>query len=231
MAFTANGSGPIASRASAASSGANHARSSPRTAARRLARRDRGGRGVRADRTPDARAAGRDPAADAAGRGRAPQAARSANDRARHPDPRSPIGEGPALDQAASSDRACRPAASGPGGCRGQRGRRPLQAPDRRWRHRSATARHTPGGALALVQGEGAARSGDAGDQGRHSSPLAVRGARVRLDKLLGREKWHQTGTGWSRAPSTTPTTALRRCSGSSRACQARPADRASCLR
>jgi vacuolar iron transporter family protein len=29
------------------------------------------------------------------------------------------------------------------------------------------------------------------------SSPLAVPGARARLDKILGREKWHRTGGGW----------------------------------
>ncbi len=29
------------------------------------------------------------------------------------------------------------------------------------------------------------------------SAPLAVPGARARLDRILGREKWHQTGGGW----------------------------------
>src|SRR5207302_6363561 len=29
------------------------------------------------------------------------------------------------------------------------------------------------------------------------SAPLAVPGARARLDRILGREKWHRTGGGW----------------------------------
>src|SRR4051794_9524295 len=32
---------------------------------------------------------------------------------------------------------------------------------------------------------------------GSSSAPLAVPGARARLDRILGREKWHRTGGGW----------------------------------
>ncbi len=39
-------------------------------------------------------------------------------------------------------------------------------------------------------------RSGSS-DSGRDAAPLAVPGARDRLDRILGREKWHQTGGGW----------------------------------
>jgi VIT1/CCC1 family predicted Fe2+/Mn2+ transporter len=39
--------------------------------------------------------------------------------------------------------------------------------------------------------------SGDgSGGEGR-TAPLAVPGAKARLDKILGREKWHRTGGGW----------------------------------
>ena len=44
-------------------------------------------------------------------------------------------------------------------------------------------------------------RSGGDGDgargRGSRDAPLAVPGARARLDRILGREKWHQTGSGW----------------------------------
>jgi VIT1/CCC1 family predicted Fe2+/Mn2+ transporter/ferritin-like protein len=44
-------------------------------------------------------------------------------------------------------------------------------------------------------------RSGGDGDgdgpRGSREAPLAVPGARARLDRILGREKWHQTGGGW----------------------------------
>jgi vacuolar iron transporter family protein len=39
-------------------------------------------------------------------------------------------------------------------------------------------------------------RSGSS-DRGGDAAPLAVPGARARLDRILGREKWHQTGGGW----------------------------------
>ncbi len=45
--------------------------------------------------------------------------------------------------------------------------------------------------------------SGGAGDGsappggGRSEAPLAVPGARARLDRILGRERWHRTGGGW----------------------------------
>ncbi|MDQ2759136.1 MAG: VIT1/CCC1 transporter family protein [Actinomycetota bacterium] len=34
-------------------------------------------------------------------------------------------------------------------------------------------------------------------DSGTPEPPLAVPGARARLDRILGRERWHQTGGGW----------------------------------
>jgi vacuolar iron transporter family protein len=40
-------------------------------------------------------------------------------------------------------------------------------------------------------------RSGSGGDGSRSDPPLAVPGARARLDRILGRESWHQTGGGW----------------------------------
>jgi vacuolar iron transporter family protein len=40
-------------------------------------------------------------------------------------------------------------------------------------------------------------RSGSGGDGARSDAPLAVPGARARLDRILGREKWHRTGGGW----------------------------------
>jgi VIT1/CCC1 family predicted Fe2+/Mn2+ transporter/rubrerythrin len=48
-------------------------------------------------------------------------------------------------------------------------------------------------------------RSGDSGANGApgapgpssSTTPLAVPGARTRLDRILGREKWHRTGGGW----------------------------------
>jgi vacuolar iron transporter family protein len=40
-------------------------------------------------------------------------------------------------------------------------------------------------------------RSGSGGDRSRSDAPLAVPGARARLDRILGRESWHQTGGGW----------------------------------
>jgi vacuolar iron transporter family protein len=40
------------------------------------------------------------------------------------------------------------------------------------------------------------ARIGEPGP-GFDPAPLAVPGARVRLDRILGREKWHRTGGGW----------------------------------
>jgi VIT1/CCC1 family predicted Fe2+/Mn2+ transporter/rubrerythrin len=42
-------------------------------------------------------------------------------------------------------------------------------------------------------------RSGSGSDDGdgASASPLAVPGAQARLDRILKREKWHQSGTGW----------------------------------
>jgi VIT1/CCC1 family predicted Fe2+/Mn2+ transporter len=41
-------------------------------------------------------------------------------------------------------------------------------------------------------------RAGGDGDGGRGAdAPLAVPGARARLDRILGRERWHRTGGGW----------------------------------
>jgi VIT1/CCC1 family predicted Fe2+/Mn2+ transporter/rubrerythrin len=40
-------------------------------------------------------------------------------------------------------------------------------------------------------------RSSGGGAPESDGAPLAVPGARARLDRILGREKWHQTGGGW----------------------------------
>ena len=38
---------------------------------------------------------------------------------------------------------------------------------------------------------------GEGGRRSARDAPIAVPGARARLDRILGREKWHQTGGGW----------------------------------
>jgi VIT1/CCC1 family predicted Fe2+/Mn2+ transporter len=38
---------------------------------------------------------------------------------------------------------------------------------------------------------------GDGGQSASVASPLAVPGAQAKLDRILGREKWHRTGGGW----------------------------------
>jgi vacuolar iron transporter family protein len=43
----------------------------------------------------------------------------------------------------------------------------------------------------------GGDRGDGAGAESASSTPLAVPGARTRLDRILGREKWHRTGGGW----------------------------------
>ena len=48
----------------------------------------------------------------------------------------------------------------------------------------------------AVEPGPAGARSGSGG-QSYDGGPLAVPGARARLDRILGREKWHRTGGGW----------------------------------
>lgn len=57
-----------------------------------------------------------------------------------------------------------------------------------------------PGADGASIAG-GASTAGGApdagGGPGRSEPPLAVPGARARLDRILGREKWHRTGGGW----------------------------------
>ncbi|MBV8954389.1 MAG: VIT1/CCC1 transporter family protein [Solirubrobacterales bacterium] len=46
--------------------------------------------------------------------------------------------------------------------------------------------------------GDGARAAGARGDFGSsREAPIAVPGARDRLDRILGREKWHRTGGGW----------------------------------
>jgi vacuolar iron transporter family protein len=46
--------------------------------------------------------------------------------------------------------------------------------------------------------GDGGRAAGAGGDFGSsREAPLAVPGARARLDRILGREKWHRTGGGW----------------------------------
>jgi VIT1/CCC1 family predicted Fe2+/Mn2+ transporter len=51
--------------------------------------------------------------------------------------------------------------------------------------------------------GDGSARGGAAGTSGGADggpsidAPIAIPGARARLDRILGREKWHRTGGGW----------------------------------
>src|SRR5436305_11726979 len=50
----------------------------------------------------------------------------------------------------------------------------------------------------SLAVQEMRAGGSDGGDAASSSSaPLAVPGARARLDRILGREKWHRTGGGW----------------------------------
>jgi VIT1/CCC1 family predicted Fe2+/Mn2+ transporter len=44
-----------------------------------------------------------------------------------------------------------------------------------------------------IRDGEGRSRGTDGGE----GPPIAVPGARARLDRILGREKWHRTGGGW----------------------------------
>ncbi len=44
---------------------------------------------------------------------------------------------------------------------------------------------------------DGARDGGARGDGPRSDPPLAVPGARARLDRILGREKWHRSGGGW----------------------------------
>ncbi len=39
--------------------------------------------------------------------------------------------------------------------------------------------------------------AGETGPQARAIEPLAAPGARTRLDRILGREKWHRSGGGW----------------------------------
>jgi vacuolar iron transporter family protein len=56
---------------------------------------------------------------------------------------------------------------------------------------------------LAVQDIRSGSGSADGGRQGGESGrgfdamPLAVPGARVRLDRILGRERWHRTGGGW----------------------------------
>jgi VIT1/CCC1 family predicted Fe2+/Mn2+ transporter len=55
--------------------------------------------------------------------------------------------------------------------------------------------------AVADIRSGGGSRAGD-GDGGPpvpalDAAPLAVPGAQTRLDRILGREKWHRTGGGW----------------------------------
>jgi VIT1/CCC1 family predicted Fe2+/Mn2+ transporter/rubrerythrin len=49
----------------------------------------------------------------------------------------------------------------------------------------------------AMAVEEIRAGGSDAGSASRVTAPLAVPGARARLDRILGRERWHRTGGGW----------------------------------
>ena len=112
----------------------------------------------------------------------------------------------PLVAAPAGPDRADRPAAGGPRGGRGRGGRRSLQAVDRR---RAVTDRllreirkEERSHSLAVQE----IRGGHVADDGElpvkppppgRDAPIAVPGARTRLDRILGREKWHRTGGGW----------------------------------
>jgi VIT1/CCC1 family predicted Fe2+/Mn2+ transporter len=50
--------------------------------------------------------------------------------------------------------------------------------------------------AVADLRAGGGAGSGGAGSGG-DGGPIAIPGARQRLDNILGREKWHRSGAGW----------------------------------
>ena len=119
-----------------------------------MARRDRRGPGLRADRAARARPRGWDPAAHGAGGGGSPRPPRGAHGRAGHTGSacrkRAPV----VVAASAGSDCAGRPAAGRSRGGRGRGGRRPLQASDGRSDHRRTAAGHPQGGARALPRGE-----------------------------------------------------------------------------
>ncbi len=48
-----------------------------------------------------------------------------------------------------------------------------------------------------MRSGEGSVDGGLSADPVFPDEPPAIRGARTRLDRILGREKWHRTGGGW----------------------------------
>ena len=168
-----------------------------------MARRDPRGLGLRADRPPDARS--RRPRSCAGWpRPRAATAgawssgcASSDIDR-----PGTRQRARAAVAAPAGPDRSRRSAAGRARGGRGRRGRRPLQALDRRPRRptrccatsarRSARTRW-PSQEMRAGGSDGGGQDGRRGVDAR----LAVPGAQARLDRILGREKWHRTGGGW----------------------------------
>ena len=159
------------------------------------------GRRVRPDRPADAGAESGNPA-----RWRRPRAATASDSRSgcgsSTSRSRRRTRSSSAMAPPAGADRAGRPPARRAGGGRGRGGRRLLQALDRRSDDRQAAARHPQGGALPLAGRPGHARLDRRSERGAlepisPATPLAVPGARTRLDRILGREKWHTTGGSW----------------------------------
>ncbi len=197
-----------------------------------LARRDPGRAHVRADRRAAARARGRDPAPDGRRRGQPP-------DRLEQRMRELGIEIPPRTASTSRCGCACRRGSRPSTGCWPRarrprtRGRRPLQALHRRRRDRRL---------LRDIRREERAHSRAVSDiragslwtrRRRRRQPAGVErrpaAGRGRLDRIIGRESWHRRAAAGSAAPSTAPTTASRRCSGSSRASPARPAAPASC--
>jgi VIT1/CCC1 family predicted Fe2+/Mn2+ transporter len=63
--------------------------------------------------------------------------------------------------------------------------------------HSMAVQEIRSGGGSLDGAGEQGVEPGSPPEPPRASEPLAVAGARTRLDRILGREKWHRTGGGW----------------------------------
>jgi vacuolar iron transporter family protein len=64
-------------------------------------------------------------------------------------------------------------------------------------RAHSLAVRDLRSGAANGRGGDPGAGTASAGPGGQREFPLAVPGAQARLDRVLGRERWHQTGGGW----------------------------------